>query len=55
MKITEKQQNILLNLLLEKMQEVAQTKNTDVLNALKDYKKDLHELYGNIIDLGGEL
>lgn len=37
MKITKKQQNILLNLLLEKMQEIVQINNTDVKNVLKDY------------------
>ena len=51
MKITKKQQNILINLLLEKMQEIAEYKNTDVKKALENYKKDLHEVYGLVIDM----
>ena len=47
----EKQQELLLNLLLEKMQEIAECKNTDIKKALENYKKDLHKIYGLVIDM----
>ena len=49
MKITEKQKEIMLNLLLEKMQAITECKNTDEKKALEQYKKDLHEIYGLVI------
>ena len=49
--MNEKHKEILLNLLLEKMQEIAECKNTDVKKALSEYKKDLHNIYGIIIDM----
>ena len=49
--MNETQKELLLNLLLEKMQEIAECKNTDVKKALENYKKDLHEVYGLVIDM----
>ena len=51
MKLNEKQQELLLNLLLEKMQEIAECKNIDLKKALETYKKDLHEVYGFVVDM----
>jgi len=51
-RFTNEQQEILLNLLLEKMQEIAENKNIDVKKALVKYKNDLHEIYGIIVDYG---
>ena len=49
--MTNEQKEILRNLLLEKMQEIAEYKNTDVKKALENYKKDLHEVYGLVIGM----
>ena len=49
--MTSEQKEILINLLLEKMQEIAEYKNTDVKKALENYKKDLHEVYGLVIGM----
>ena len=49
--MNETQKELLLNLLLEKMQEIAECKNTDIKKALESYKKDLHEVYGLVIDM----
>ena len=49
--MNETQKELLLNLLLEKMQEIVECKNTDVKKALENYKKDLHEVYGLVIDM----
>ena len=49
--MNETQKELLLNLLLEKMQEIVECKNTDVKKALETYKKDLHEVYGLVIDM----
>lgn len=49
--MNETQKELLLNLLLEKMQEIVEYKNTDVKKALENYKKDLHEVYGLVIDM----
>lgn len=49
--MNEKQKELLLNLLLEKMQEISECKNTDIKQALECYKKELHEVYGLVIDL----
>jgi len=49
--MNETQQGLLLNLLLEKMQEIAECKNIDMKKALETYKKDLHEVYGLVIDM----
>ena len=51
MNLNEKQQELLLNLLLEKMQEIAECKNTDIKKALETYKEDLHEVYSLVIDM----
>ena len=51
MNLNEKQKELLLNLLLEKMQEVAECKNVDIKKALENYKKDLHEVYGLVVDM----
>ena len=51
MKLNETQKELLLNLLLEKMQEIAECKNVDIKKALKNYKRDLHEVYGLVIDM----
>ena len=51
MNLNEKQQELLLNLLLEKMQEIAECKNIDIKKALETYKKDLHEVYGLVINI----
>ena len=49
--MNETQKELLLNLLLEKMQEIAECKNVDVKKALETYKRDLHEVYGLVIDM----
>ena len=49
--MNETQKELLLNLLLEKMQEIAECKNIDIKKALETYKKDLHEVYGLVIDM----
>ena len=49
--MNETQKELLLNLLLEKMQEIVECKNTDVKKALENYKKDLHEVYGLVVDM----
>ena len=49
--MNEQQKELLLNLLLEKMQEIAEYKNTSVKKALETYKKDLHKIYGLVIDM----
>ena len=49
--MNETQKGLLLNLLLEKMQEIAECKNVDIKKALKNYKRDLHEVYGLVIDM----
>ena len=49
--MNETQKELLLNLLLEKMQEVSECKNTDIKKALENYKKDLHEVYGLVIGM----
>lgn len=51
MNLNKKQQELLLNLLLEKMQEIAECKNIDVKKSLETYKKDLHKIYGLVIDI----
>ena len=48
--MTNKQKEILRNLLLEKMQEIAEIKNNDVKKLLDGYKKDLHTIYGGLLD-----
>ena len=40
----------LRNLLLEKMQEIAEMKNNDVKKLLDGYKKELHTIYGGLLD-----
>ena len=49
--LNEKQKELLLNLLLEKMQEIAEYKNNDMRKILDGYKKELHAVYGLIIDM----
>lgn len=49
--MNETQKELLLNLLLEKMQEIAECKNTDIKKALEAYKKDLHKVYGLVVDM----
>lgn len=49
--MNETQKELLLNLLLEKMQEIAECKNTDMRKILDNYKKDLHEVYGLVVDM----
>ena len=49
--MNEKQKELLLNLLFEKMQEIAEYKNPDMRKALDNYKKELHAVYGLIIDM----
>lgn len=49
--MNETQKVLLLNLLLEKMQEIAECKNIDVKKSLETYKKDLHKIYGLVIDM----
>ena len=44
------EKEILLNLLLEKMQEIAEIKNNDIRKQLDNYKKQLHKIYGDLID-----
>ena len=48
--MTNEQKEILRNLLLEKMQEIAEMKNNDVRKLLDGYKKDLHTIYGGLLD-----
>ena len=50
MKLNDRQQEILLNLLLEKMQEIAENNNTDVRKALAPYKQELYTIYGMVVD-----
>ena len=49
--MNETQKELLLNLLLEKIKEIAEYKNKDVKKALETYKKDLHEVYGLVVDM----
>ena len=48
--MTNEQKEILRNLLLEKMQEIAEMKNNDVKKLLDGYKKELHTIYGGLLD-----
>ena len=48
--MTNEQKEILRNLLLEKMQEIAEMKNNDVRKLLDSYKKELHTIYGGLLD-----
>ena len=48
--MTSEQKEILRNLLLEKMQEIAEIKNNDIRKLLDGYKKDLHTIYGGLLD-----
>lgn len=49
--MNETQKELLLNLLLEKMQEIAEYKNNDMRKILDGYKKELHIIYGLVIDI----
>ena len=48
--MTSEQKEILRNLLLEKMQEIAEMKNNDVRKLLDSYKKELHTIYGGLLN-----
>ena len=48
--MTNEQKEILRNLLLEKMQEIAEMKNNDTKKLLDGYKKELHNIYGGLLD-----
>ena len=48
--MTSEQKEILRNLLLEKMQEIAEMKNNDIRKQLDEYKKELHTIYGGLLD-----
>ena len=47
--MTSEQKEILRNLLLEKMQEIAELKNNDVRKQLESYKKELHNIYSLLV------
>ena len=47
--MTGEQKEILRNLLLEKMQEIAELKNNDVRKQLESYKKELHNIYSLLV------
>ena len=47
--MTNEQKEILRNLLLEKMQEIAEMKNNDVRKQLDGYKKELHAVYNLLV------
>ena len=47
--MTSEQKEILRNLLLEKMQEIAEMKNNDVKKLLDGYKKELHNIYSLLV------
>lgn len=49
--LNDKQKELLLNLILEKMQEIAEYKNSDMRKILDGYKKELHIIYGLVIDM----
>lgn len=48
--MTNEQKEILRNLLLEKMQEIAEMKNNDVRKQLEGYKKELHAVYSLLVE-----
>lgn len=48
--MTSEQKEILRNLLLEKMQEISEMKNNDIRKQLEGYKKELHAIYGGLLD-----
>ena len=48
--MTNEQKEILRNLLLEKMQEIAEMKNNDVRKLLDGYKKELHAVYSLLVE-----
>lgn len=48
--MTNEQKEILRNLLLEKMQEIAEMKNNNVRKLLDSYKKELHNIYSLLVD-----
>lgn len=49
--LNEIQRELLLNLILEKMQEIAECKNSDMRKILDGYKKELHAVYKLIVDM----
>lgn len=49
--MNETQKELLLNLLLEKMQEIAECKNNDMRKILDNYKKELHKIFGLVVDM----
>ena len=48
--MTNEQKEILRNILLEKMQEIAEMKNNDIRKQLDGYKKELHTIYNLLVD-----